>query len=717
MNKKYDAGTSKVQLPKELLDLAEMLAGNLNDAISRPLSLFADKDCKTQPPGESVEKKRKQLVDVLLESFKIIQKMGYQISPVKDKPASGQETADESSPDNFSYQVQYLRKSGESFRAYHQIEKGLSLWPDNLRLRQLKALVLADLGAAHNANKVIKQLADEGHDDEETLSILARTYKDLWQQTAEGDDRANYLQLSFRCYEQAFIKTGGYYPGINAATLAILMGRKETAEAIARKVLQDCQERLSSVNERLQDEYYLTATLGEACLILGDMKQAEKYYLAAAEAGRGLYQDLYSTRRNARMIIEHLGLAGDVIEKTLRIPSVVLFTGHIVDREGRVPPRFPANAPEMEAAVSRAIEKRLEKYDAGFGFSSAAAGSDLLFLKVLEEKNIESHIVLPYNKEQFVPDSVDIPGCTDWKNLFGSIFENLKRKEKISFASDWPIGDGSFSFYYANQIILGLALLKARQLDTNLIPIAVWDGKPGDGAGGTDDTIKWWQSLGYSVDIIDLTEIRNRFSPASAASTVFSSASAASPAAAEEQSLKVNIMAILFADVVSYSKLNEKIIPNFVHDFLGSIAKLLDEPSLAPITKNTWGDALYFVFSDVSAAGRLALDIADIINRTSWEQKNLPPTLSIRISLHAGPVYRIVDPVTGQSGYTGTHVSRGARIEPITPPGLIYASEQFAALAAAERVSDFTCNYVGRMDFAKKFGTFPVYHVRRTTGK
>jgi tryptophan halogenase len=45
------------------------------------------------------------------------------------------------------------------------------------------------------------------------------------------------------------------------------------------------------------------------------------------------------------------------------------------------------------------------------------------------------------------------------------------------------------------------------------------------------------------------------------------------------------------------------------------------------------------------------------------------------IGLHAGPVYRYTDPVTRRPNYTGGHASRAARIEPITPPGQVYASE------------------------------------------
>ena len=41
--------------------------------------------------------------------------------------------------------------------------------------------------------------------------------------------------------------------------------------------------------------------------------------------------------------------------------------------------------------------------------------------------------------------------------------------------------------------------------------------------------------------------------------------------------------------------------------------------------------------------------------------------LSLRIALHAGPVYKFTDPVTGDRSSGGTHIT--ARMEPITPPG------------------------------------------------
>jgi len=91
----------------------------------------------------------------------------------------------------------------------------------------------------------------------------------------------------------------------------------------------------------------------------------------------------------------------------------------------------------------------------------------------------------------------------------------------------------------------------------------------------------------------------------------------------------------------------------------------------------------------------------------------LPAELGIRIGLHGGPAYPVTDPIIKQFNYTGVHVSRAARIEPITPAGAVYASQEFAALAEAVGVTEFVCQYVGVTPMAKSYGDFPTYQVRR----
>ena len=65
--------------------------------------------------------------------------------------------------------------------------------------------------------------------------------------------------------------------------------------------------------------------------------------------------------------------------------------------------------------------------------------------------------------------------------------------------------------------------------------------------------------------------------------------------------------------------------------------------------------------------------------------------------------------MTGRLNFLGAHVALAARIEPITPPGAVYGSGAFAALAKSHQVEDFVCTYVGQTPLAKGFGTFPIF--------
>ena len=55
----------------------------------------------------------------------------------------------------------------------------------------------------------------------------------------------------------------------------------------------------------------------------------------------------------------------------------------------------------------------------------------------------------------------------------------------------------------------------------------------------------------------------------------------------------------------------------------------------------------------------------------------------------------------------GAHVSRAARIEPITPEGCVYVTETFAAVLALHNADQFSCDYVGITDMAKRLRPAP----------
>jgi Tetratricopeptide Repeats-Sensor len=599
-----------------------------------------------------------------------------------------------------------LLGAGEALMACDALADGLSRHPGDVRLRQLLALGFARIGATRSANELLVQLWHDGHGDEETLGLLARTYKDLAHEAGSTAERTWNLQQAFQYYGQAYRSSGGYWTGINAATVALLLGDKTQAAALAREVRSRC---LQAAQKGDGDAYWLAATLGEAALLLGDRVEAGARYAEAAALGKGRFGALASSRRNARLILEETGASAAFIDEYLPVPRVAVFSGHMVDAPGRAVPRFP---PGLEAAVRAAIHSRLKALDVQFGFASAASGADLLFLEVLLELGGEAHVVLPYDRDQFVKDSVEPSAGESWVPRFERV---VGLAAEVMTTSTQRMADGELSYEYALRLTDGMAGLRADELDTEVVRLAVWDGKPGDGPGGTGSAIDWWRGLNHFVEIIDLKAILESERGALAAGVGLD----ASPDPVTTVSdgavsgFTPQIVGVLFADARHFSALTEEQILFFVEHFLGAVAGEVARASRPPILKNTWGDGLYFVFERVEDAGLLALALCDSIGRTDWTSRRLPSDLGLRVGLHAGPAYACTDPVTGRTNYLGVHVSRAARIEPITPPGFAYASGAFAALARAEQVRTFRCDYVGRTPLAKGYGTYPMYVVRR----
>jgi class 3 adenylate cyclase len=172
------------------------------------------------------------------------------------------------------------------------------------------------------------------------------------------------------------------------------------------------------------------------------------------------------------------------------------------------------------------------------------------------------------------------------------------------------------------------------------------------------------------------------------------------------------IAGILFADVVGFSTLSDIEVVRFHYEFLGAVGRLLALTPTPPLVRNTWGDGLYLIFPTVRDAGVFALELCKMTVDTDWAALELPEGLTLRVGLHAGPLFDFSDRVTGQLTLAGKHVTRAARVEPVTPPGMVYATQEFAALAAAYGVTEFACEPVGRVTLAKKAGVTPLFIVR-----
>lgn len=600
-------------------------------------------------------------------------------------------------------EAERLLQLGEPLLAYNVAETGLTHWPESLRLKQLLGLALARSGDLERAHRLYSDLADAGVDDAETIGVLARIHKDLAVRARDPHARDAHLGSAFDLYSRAYAKArrvgpadSAYYTGINAATVAVLRGELDEARWLAAEVRDLCHS-LDVEPRPLDEEYWRQATLGEAALILADGPAAARHFAEAMALGDGRYGSLSSTRRQARLLAERLPLDGRWLDDVLRIPPVLAVTGHMIDAAGRDRPRFPA---ALEPAVRAAIDARLAAHRPLAAYGSAACGADLLCLEAVQSLGGEVHVVLPYPAAEFRRSSVEIGG-PDWVPRYDRLLETA---DSVTIASDHRASGSLAPFEYANLLITGLAQLRSQVLETELRGLAIWDPAGGGAPGGTASVVDLWRRRGYAVDEVLLPALLGRDPGSTPAPPAVV---AAPPAGTAGHRLKT----LLFADAVGYSHLSDDQIPCYVESFLGAVAELNRRTAYRHEHVETAGDGLYMVFADAVTAARYALELNSLANGTDWTQHGMPSTFNMRIALHCGPVYCGRDPVTGSALYTGPHTSRAARIEPITPPGQVYASSAFAAVAAATGADGIAMRYVGTLPLAKRSGFQAIYHL------
>jgi class 3 adenylate cyclase len=112
------------------------------------------------------------------------------------------------------------------------------------------------------------------------------------------------------------------------------------------------------------------------------------------------------------------------------------------------------------------------------------------------------------------------------------------------------------------------------------------------------------------------------------------------------------------------------------------------------------------VLPDAGAAAHCASKLQATIR--ALDPAKIGP-MGLRLAGHVGPVFDCFDAVTKQRSFFGSHVTRTARIEPVTPEGEVFVTEPFAAALALgaghERANnEFACDYVGDVPAAKGFG-------------
>ncbi len=449
---------------------------------------------------------------------------------------------------------------------------------------------------------------------------------------------------------------------------------------------------LAICKESSIDRYERAADAAAAALITGDNAAATEFVGKCRELHGGNYIAVAATRRQLVQICAGLRLDRSIIAE-LAPRMVIHFTGHLISPPG-VPGPFPA---EAEARVSRHIADHLERHDVGYGFGSLACGADILFAEALLARGAELNIVFPFAIDEFRAYSV-ARGGSGWEERFEKC---LAQAASVTYATDDEYLHDRVLLSHASRLAMGLALLRANYLDAAVAQVSVWDGLVKLQEAGTEVDIAYWRDKGLPGHIIgSLPSSEGELSMA--------------PAEAKRRVGQSRIVkAMLFGDAKGFSKLSERQIPAFIEHFLGAISRVLDRYTDRIDFRNTWGDGLYLVMSDAVTAMHCALDLQSEIARVDRAEAGLPADLGLRIGGHAGPIFRADDPVLGKTNFMGSHVSRTARMEPITPEGQVYVTEPFAALIALERDPTLSCEYVGVVPAAKHYGSFRMYLLKR----
>jgi hypothetical protein len=541
-----------------------------------------------------------------------------------------------------------LIEIGESLLAHEVASEGVDVFPRDLSLRYLMGLALARSGATRQANALAVGLCSE-------LPVNAEIAIDA------------FGLLGRTCRELALMSSAT--EAREARTTLTANARDAYMESFRRgggsyPAVNTALAELMLENRAEADRW---ASIAVECateeLVRAAATGADRYFAVAtlAEAALIAGRDREAEQRYREAATEARGRYGDLASTRRQAKLIAQLRGGALDwlddalSVPAVAVLGGAGSAEGDPSVLReAIRTARATHDIGFAFSLADSDMDLDFLEEMAAHDARTFVVLADD------DGGASPALTSpLDQIAARRAQVIARATEVIVAGDAYAGGSGAASSHTRMLLRGLAMLHARRLGSEMI-------------------------------VLDADPFAAAFSTA-----------ASQPA--------TRTAGILFADVAGFSRLSEVQVGHFVREFLGAVARLATDGVARPIVSNTWGDGLFFLFDDVRSTGLFALALCALVRETPWESHGLPADLAIRIAVHVGPLLPHPDPLTGQPALWGRHLSRAARIEPVTPSGVVYATRDFAAYATAENVGDFVCEPVGRVALAKRAGVVPLY--------
>ena len=445
----------------------------------------------------------------------------------------------------------------KAYRSARSTWESLSrLYPADVEANLLLGTIhqrLGDLNAADLAlQRVLGNDAATPTMRAEALSLLGRNLKDRWRSAwaAQEHDEAGrralgspYLLLALEKYRDGFDEDlNSFYPGLNALSLVTLATELATRwpeewamrfpeDAEAQRQLADMQSQrqtlAGAVARSLEAARRRLARKGSADRWL-EISLADYQFLTSNRTGRIAYayesalagapSFFFDSARSQLDLFKRLGVFSDRVDAALSVfpiseppvitqsvpARVVLFTGHMIDVPDRPVPRFPARCEQAaHDAIRAALEEEIRRTDGGIvGLAGGASGGDILFHEVCAELNVSSKLLLPLPPDLFRNESVS-PAGSDWERRFDQLvrrFSSVPCLAKSDELPSWLLTRAGYnSWERANLWLINEAIALGTSRFTLL---ALWDGMPGDGPGGTEHLIRIAKESGASVIVL-----------------------------------------------------------------------------------------------------------------------------------------------------------------------------------------------------------------------
>jgi len=425
--------------------------------------------------------------------------------------------------------------------------------------------LLNDLTASDQAlERVLSRKGLEPRNRAEVLTQLGSNAKTHWandwrsasspEQRQQQALRSPYIEQSVAAYANAFKEDlNHFYSGLNALAMLTMQtaliellpdvwgerfdedeeaqrefaARQKQAQRLATSVELSFRATMDRLRREEITDIWAGITEADLCFLTSKKPARVANAYRAALAGvpafarvavrrqLSMYQDLGLLTENVNAALSSIGpetSVRDTASSAAAAPTrVLLFTGHMIDKEKRETPRFP-NEEGKIAAAKRAITGAIaeEQKKAGgiaYGIGGCASGGDILFHQTCEELGIPTKILLAMRPDLYVQASV-APASPEWVETFNRLVDSheVRVLGESRELPAWLQEKLNYNIWQRNNLWLLHNALGAAG-GKNVTLIALWDGDAGDGPGGTGDMVQKARNRGAKTVILDTKEV------------------------------------------------------------------------------------------------------------------------------------------------------------------------------------------------------------------